>query len=205
MQVHSNIPPYPIPGRSQINTVPTRRRLRAARKNTNNIGWGATCAHWIQRLRITPMCSGTVFSVHLCLIRFDAPSAWWTMICRLLSQVGSCSTKPTPSPLPTCGLTMPLAAVHIVAQEITLGDSILELQDVLIRDRSICLVQELMEGCDAAELLLHSGQLSADDVVRLLCTVLRALRALHENGIVHRDLKLANVLLPGNCTCACVA
>ena len=82
---------------------------------------------------------------------------------------------------------------------------VVKLLDVLIWDGNIYLVQELMEGGDTAELLLSQGQLSADDVVRLLRSVLSAVCALHDNGIVHRDLKPANVLLPDKGTCACVA
>ena len=82
---------------------------------------------------------------------------------------------------------------------------IVKLLDVLIWDGNIYLVQELMEGGDAAELLLSQGHLSADDVVRLLRSVLSAVCALHDNGIVHRDLKPANVLLPDKGTCACIA
>ena len=78
---------------------------------------------------------------------------------------------------------------------------VVKMLDVLIWDGNIYVVQELMEGGDAAELLLSQGQLSADDVVRLLRSVLSAL---HDNGIVHRDLKPANLLLPDKGMCACV-
>ncbi len=59
------------------------------------------------------------------------------------------------------------------------------------------LVMELVEGDDLRR-ALRSGPLSAADAAALLADVAEALHVIHARGIVHRDVKPANVLLePG--------
>ncbi|MBT2497511.1 serine/threonine protein kinase [Agromyces sp. ISL-38] len=56
------------------------------------------------------------------------------------------------------------------------------------------LVMELVDGRDLREALKH-GPLGPADAAGLLADVAEALHVIHERGIVHRDVKPANVLL----------
>lgn len=53
---------------------------------------------------------------------------------------------------------------------------------------------EYVAGCSLAE-LLKAGRLDAEESVRLLSTVARAVDYLHSHGMIHRDLKPSNILL----------
>jgi DNA-binding CsgD family transcriptional regulator/predicted Ser/Thr protein kinase len=57
------------------------------------------------------------------------------------------------------------------------------------------LVMRWVEGTDLKELLATSDRLSASRAVELLAPVARALGAAHARGLVHRDVKPANVLI----------
>lgn len=57
------------------------------------------------------------------------------------------------------------------------------------------LVMELVDGRDLAALLAESGSLDEDHAVAVMAPVLCALAAAHAAGIVHRDVKPANILL----------
>ena len=60
----------------------------------------------------------------------------------------------------------------------------------------VCLVSDLMKGCDLQTALEARGSYSEEDARAIMCQILEALRSMHESGLVHRDLKLENVLLP---------
>ena len=60
------------------------------------------------------------------------------------------------------------------------------------------IVMELLEGRTLHGLSVHEGPLEPVRAVRLLGQVARALRAAHDQGVVHRDLTLANIFVqPG--------
>lgn len=51
-------------------------------------------------------------------------------------------------------------------------------------------------ACDLSSFLKRGGkQLETKDVVRIWCTLVKAVDAAHEKGIIHRDLKPGNFLL----------
>jgi eukaryotic-like serine/threonine-protein kinase len=58
------------------------------------------------------------------------------------------------------------------------------------------LVMELVRGRSLADLLKDEGPLEADQAVAITLGVLEGLEAAHRAGMVHRDVKPANVLLP---------
>lgn len=57
------------------------------------------------------------------------------------------------------------------------------------------IVMQLIEGETLAARLARDGRLSVEQAVKLFLPLLSAVAALHRAGIVHRDLKLSNVVL----------
>lgn len=66
-----------------------------------------------------------------------------------------------------------------------------QLQD----DGDVVIVMEYVEGETLAEVIRSRGALAPAEAVRVLRGVANALDAIHDRGIVHRDVKPANVLL----------
>ncbi|MBK1785941.1 protein kinase domain-containing protein [Prauserella cavernicola] len=67
--------------------------------------------------------------------------------------------------------------------------------DVVEHDGKPCLVMEFLPAKSLAAVLAERGPLPADEIARLGAQVASALAAAHAEGIVHRDVKPANVLL----------
>ncbi|MGI8576110.1 MAG: protein kinase domain-containing protein [Egibacteraceae bacterium] len=59
------------------------------------------------------------------------------------------------------------------------------------------IVMELVEGATLADVLRKGGPLTEEQAVAVAVQVLSALAVAHRRGLVHRDVKPANVLLPG--------
>jgi CHASE2 domain-containing sensor protein len=62
-------------------------------------------------------------------------------------------------------------------------------------DGLLYIVMRLVEGVDLAQLLEHDGSLEPARAARLVCQLAGALDAAHARGLVHRDVKPANILL----------
>jgi calcium-dependent protein kinase len=80
--------------------------------------------------------------------------------------------------------------------------NIIKLQDVFFGKRSVYIVTDLCRGGELFE-LLNSGKnqgfvFREDRASKLMRDMLSAVNYLHENGIVHRDLKLENFLFEDN-------
>ena len=65
-------------------------------------------------------------------------------------------------------------------------------------DGELYIVMELVDGRSLAEHLARTGQLAVDEATSIARQVLAALGAAHDVGVVHRDVKPANVMLAGN-------
>jgi hypothetical protein len=57
------------------------------------------------------------------------------------------------------------------------------------------LVSELVEGATLAE-LIHADDLDDEEIVRIALALAAALRHAHSRGVIHRDIKPQNVLVP---------
>ncbi|MCB0968671.1 MAG: serine/threonine protein kinase [Ilumatobacter sp.] len=62
-------------------------------------------------------------------------------------------------------------------------------------DGRLYIVMELVGGCTLARRLADSGPLPPDEAVDIARQVLAGLSAVHERGVVHRDIKPGNILL----------
>ncbi|WP_216589039.1 serine/threonine-protein kinase [Streptomyces brasiliscabiei] len=73
--------------------------------------------------------------------------------------------------------------------------NVVTVYDVAMEDGRPWIVMELVRGLSLADLLDAEGPLSPQRAAHVGAEVLSALRAAHEAGVLHRDVKPANVLL----------
>lgn len=72
---------------------------------------------------------------------------------------------------------------------------IIELHDVFETEMHTYLIMEYAPGGDLLKYLIKHGHLTEDIARRLFYELCDAVRYLHSTGVVHRDLKLSNILL----------
>uniref|UniRef100_A0A0W0GCC5 Protein kinase domain-containing protein n=1 Tax=Moniliophthora roreri TaxID=221103 RepID=A0A0W0GCC5_MONRR len=76
---------------------------------------------------------------------------------------------------------------------------ITQMYEVIATESSIWIVTELCSGGELFDYLAEKGRLGEDETRFLFGQICLAVAYLHEKGIVHRDLKLENVLLDERC------
>ena len=74
-----------------------------------------------------------------------------------------------------------------------------QMYEVIATESSIWLVTELCCGGELFDYLAEKGRIAEDEARILFGQLCLAVAYLHNNGIVHRDLKLENVLLDERC------
>jgi serine/threonine protein kinase len=75
-------------------------------------------------------------------------------------------------------------------------ENILHVHDFLKQDGSMFIVMEYVRGIDLFDLLERKSPLPADVAAIIALQVARALDYAHFRGIVHRDVKPANIMIP---------
>ncbi|XP_018101172.2 protein kinase C delta type-like [Xenopus laevis] len=60
-----------------------------------------------------------------------------------------------------------------------------------------CIVMEYASGNSLKKFIKGTGKLKTDDIIFYAAEIICGLQFLHANGIVHRDIKLGNILLTG--------
>ncbi|MFJ9892378.1 serine/threonine-protein kinase [Streptomyces sp. NPDC091280] len=73
--------------------------------------------------------------------------------------------------------------------------AVVTVHDVLEHDGRPWIVMELVEGNSLADAVKEQGRIEPAEAARIGMWVLRALRAAHAAGVLHRDVKPGNVLL----------
>ncbi|MFD5738609.1 serine/threonine-protein kinase [Streptomyces massasporeus] len=73
--------------------------------------------------------------------------------------------------------------------------AVVTVHDVLEHDGRPWIVMELVEGRSLADTVKEEGRVEPREAARIGLWVLRALRAAHTAGVLHRDIKPGNVLL----------
>ncbi|WSQ11296.1 serine/threonine protein kinase [Streptomyces sp. NBC_01231] len=73
--------------------------------------------------------------------------------------------------------------------------AVVTVHDVLDHDGRPWIVMELVEGHSLADAVKEQGRVEPREAARIGLWVLRALRAAHSAGVLHRDVKPGNVLL----------
>ncbi|MDT8376240.1 MAG: HDOD domain-containing protein [Mariprofundaceae bacterium] len=74
-------------------------------------------------------------------------------------------------------------------------DNIIRLLDSHDHRNTIALIMELVEGCTLKDFTKYRGALETGEIITLSRGILSGLRMAHKQNVIHRDLKLSNVLL----------
>ena len=74
--------------------------------------------------------------------------------------------------------------------------SILTLVDGFVSPNGVHLITDFMKGSDLFSALDDRGSYAEEDARDIITQLLTALKYCHERGVVHRDVKLENILLP---------
>ncbi|MFG2499908.1 protein kinase [Streptomyces sp. NPDC048441] len=73
--------------------------------------------------------------------------------------------------------------------------AVVTVHDVIEYDDRPWIVMELVEGCSLADAVKEQGRIEPGEAARIGLWTLKALRAAHAAGVLHRDVKPGNVLL----------
>lgn len=95
------------------------------------------------------------------------------------------------------------SAIKLLEREVTIlkrvdHENIIKLNEVFETGKKMYLVMELCEGGELADILKEKQTFSEEDTKVIMTKMAEAISYLHKRDIVHRDLKLENILLSQN-------
>jgi serine/threonine protein kinase len=67
--------------------------------------------------------------------------------------------------------------------------------NIFDKSHTICIVMDFIDGVSAAELVLNLRVMNESVALYVVYEVARALEKLHSRGLIHRDIKAANVMI----------
>lgn len=73
--------------------------------------------------------------------------------------------------------------------------NVVGVHDLVVEGDTLAIIMDLVEGRDLRQMLAASGPLSQSDAALVCAELANGLEAIHEQNIVHRDMKPANVLV----------
>lgn len=76
--------------------------------------------------------------------------------------------------------------------------NIVKIYDVILESQNPAIVMEYVDGITVKDYIQRKGVISIRIAVSLTMQLLRALQHAHDNGIVHRDIKPQNIMVPGD-------
>ncbi|MBN3322457.1 STK33 kinase, partial [Atractosteus spatula] len=95
------------------------------------------------------------------------------------------------------------SAVKMLEREVTIlkrvnHEHIIHLEEVFETPKRMYLVTELCEGGELKEILQKNKRFTENETRHIICSLAGAIAYLHKKDIVHRDLKLENILVKSN-------
>ena len=72
--------------------------------------------------------------------------------------------------------------------------NIVNVRDFFEENNTVYIVMEYLEGESLHQILRRNGPMPFDEVFRMLSPVMDSLARVHENGLVHRDISLSNLM-----------
>ncbi|PWK85000.1 serine/threonine protein kinase [Lentzea atacamensis] len=78
--------------------------------------------------------------------------------------------------------------------------AVVTVYDLISEEEQTFIVMELIKAPTLEELVVRDGPLDVKQAATLAAQLLNALEAAHESGVVHRDVKPGNVMVPGKGT-----
>lgn len=76
--------------------------------------------------------------------------------------------------------------------------NIVRLYDLYVTEEYYCMVFEYVDGGQMLDYIITHGKMTEEQAQKFFLQLLSAVSYCHENGIVHRDLKIENVLIDTN-------
>ena len=77
--------------------------------------------------------------------------------------------------------------------------NIIRVDDVCLEDGLWCMVMEYITGKNLEQYVIEQGALSESEAILYTCQIGKALHYIHQLGLLHRDVKPANIMLRQDC------
>ena len=72
---------------------------------------------------------------------------------------------------------------------------IVHVLDYFEQNNTAYIVMEFLEGIGLDQYFRREGRIKAEDMFRMLLSVMRTLDKVHENGVIHRDISPDNIIM----------